>query len=149
MIKHKHNIIWEKWEDPFELKEEYGNDLENDVTEEEYNQLVSEIEKSYQEQEQQQQEQQSQQYRFILTPFGAVSPDQISLGKNFKFWIGHTNFNITSAVSGLIENTEGVEILDIYTRYRFRIAVGYSFTDREVMSAIQKIINKEVQPIVK
>ena len=52
MKKHKHNIIWEKWEDPFELKEDYGNDLENEVTEEEYNQLVSEIEKSYQEQEQ-------------------------------------------------------------------------------------------------
>ena len=149
MKKHKHNIIWEKWEDPFELKEDYGNDLENEVTEEEYNQLVSEIEKSYQEQEQQQQEQQSQQYRFILTPFGAVSPDQISLGKNFKFWIGHTNFNITSTVSGLIEDTEGVEILDVYTRYRFRIAVGYSFTDRDVMSAIQKTINKEVPPIVK
>ena len=71
MKKHKHNIIWEKWEDPFELKEDYGNDLEHDVTEEEYNQLVSEIEKSYQEQEQQQ-EQQSQQYRFILTPFGLL-----------------------------------------------------------------------------
>ena len=149
MKKHKHNIIWEKWEDPFELKEDYGNDLENEVTEEENNQLVSEIEKSYQEQEQQQQEQQSQQYRFILTPFGAVSPDQISLGKNFKFWIGHTNFNITSTVSGLIEDTEGVEILDVYTRYRFRIAVGHSFTDRDVMSAIQKTINKEVPPIVK
>jgi len=147
MKTHKHNIIWEKWEDPFELKEDYGDDLEHDVTEEEYNQLVSEIEKSYQEQETQ--EQQAQQYRFILTPFGAVSPDQISIGKNFKFWIGHTNFNITSVVSGIIEDTEGVEILDVYTRYRFRIAVGHSFTDREVMSAIQKTINKEVPPITK
>lgn len=144
MKKQKHNIIWEKWEDPFELKEDYEDDLQNDVTEEEYNQLVSEIEKGYQEQEQQ-----SQQYRFILTPFGAVSPDQISLGKNFKFWIGHTNFNITSQVSGIIEDTEGVEILDVYTRYRFRIAVGHSFTDRDVMTSIQKRINKEMPPVKK
>jgi hypothetical protein len=40
-----------------------------------------------------------------------------------------------------IENCEGVELLDVFTRYRFRIAVGKCFTDNEVMANITEKIN--------
>lgn len=135
----KMSITWEKWEDPFEIQEDYiqdyNEDYSEDLTEDEYQQLMDEVAEHHN-------DPQSAQYRFILTPFGAISPDQISIGKYFKFWIGHTNFDITSKISDIIEKTEGVEVLNIYTRYRFRIGVGQCFKDRNVMSSIQDKINE-------
>ena len=39
-----------------------------------------------------------------------------------------------------IEKIEGIEVLDILTRYRFRVGIAKLFRDREVMSAIQEVI---------
>ena len=144
MTKKKLSITWEKWEDPFapqedyieDYSEEYIEEYAEDLTEEEYQQLVEDVNEA------QSAEHQVPKYRFILTPFGAVSPDQISIGKYFKFWIGHTNFDITSQVSDIIEKTEGVEVLNVYTRYRFRIGIGHCFKDRNVMSYIQEKVNE-------
>ena len=57
-------------------------------------------------------------------------------GKIFNLWVGHTNFNITPGVANTIEETDGVETLDIFTRYRFRISAGKAFTDSVVMRSI-------------
>ena len=62
--------------------------------------------------------------------------------KIFNFWTGHTNFNIIDSVAYSIETTEGVETLDIFTRYRFRIGIGKAFEDREVMRSIEKKMYK-------
>ena len=35
-----------------------------------------------------------------------------------------------------IEQSEGVEILDIFTRYRFRVGIGKCFNDSETMKKI-------------
>jgi hypothetical protein len=58
--------------------------------------------------------------------------------------MGHTNFDITRRVAETIEITEGVETLDIYTRYRFRISVGKAFEDSMVMRTINKNVYKEL-----
>jgi hypothetical protein len=63
-----------------------------------------------------------------------------SASKIFNFWIGHTNFNISKPVSQIIENIEGVETLDIFTRYRFRIGIAKLFKPSEVMSSITNSI---------
>jgi hypothetical protein len=44
----------------------------------------------------------------------------------------------------IIETTSGVETLDIFTRYRFRIGVGKAFSDSEVMRDINNKIYKEL-----
>jgi len=62
-------------------------------------------------------------------------PDKI-----FKFWIGHTNFDITQEVFDKIEKIPGVEILNIWTRYRFRLGVGKAFEDRDVMNEIDRLV---------
>jgi hypothetical protein len=54
----------------------------------------------------------------------------------FNFWTGHSNFPITKKISDIIENTDGVETLNIFTKYRFRIAIGKSFKDSIVMTNI-------------
>jgi hypothetical protein len=73
----------------------------------------------------------------MATPMGIIPvTENTASGKIFNFWTGHTNFNITKKITSLIEETEGVETLDIFTRYRFRIAVGKAFDDSSVMRKI-------------
>ena len=47
--------------------------------------------------------------------------------KAFDFWIGHTNFDVTNRVASRIKRFEGVETLDVLTRYRFRVGFGKAF----------------------
>ena len=56
---------------------------------------------------------------------------QISMLANFDCWVGHTNFNITNSIKKALEESEGVEILKLTSRYRFFIGVGrmFDFTD--------------------
>jgi hypothetical protein len=56
--------------------------------------------------------------------------------KNFNLWIGHTNFSISASIANIIESTDGVETLDVFTRYRFRIGIGKVFSDSSVMRLI-------------
>lgn len=75
----------------------------------------------------------------IFTPFGVMPLTEQSLASSyFKFWVGHTNFKITYSFYKIISNIEGVETLDIFSPYRFRISVGKLFRDRDVMNNIRK-----------
>ena len=108
-------IIWEKWRDPF------GGDEDIDtLLDEEENEDITVV-----------------QSKVIVTPMGIIPLSENTIAsKIFKFWSAHTNFTVSKNVAILIEQIEGVETLDIYTRYRFRISVGKAFNDREVMSDI-------------
>jgi len=138
-------ILWQKWIDPYELPTDDGKVL-TDLSEEELDDSAHWD--SYVEglDEQNTDENKNQllfhsSTKAIMTPMGMIPMhEKTACTKIFKFWIGHTNFNITTDVSSTIENTEGVEILDIFTRYRFRIAIGKAFKDRNVMQTIQEAI---------
>lgn len=81
----------------------------------------------------------------IMTPFGILPLTEQSLAsRHFKFWVGHTNFmlgdgQLTSPedFEKIIGSVLGVESIDILTSYRFRIAIGKMFKDREVMSNVK------------
>lgn len=78
----------------------------------------------------------------IATPMGFMPVNYFqSFAKAFEFWMGHTNFDITHHVKDVIEAVPGVEILDVLTRYCFRIAVGKAFDGNDVKLAIQKALN--------
>lgn len=62
-------------------------------------------------------------------------PDKI-----FNFWIGHANFDISDKVAEKICAIPGVEVFNIWTRYRFRLGIGKSFTDRQVMNEIDRLV---------
>ncbi len=126
-------IVWEKWVDPYlqtiqdsvptgdeedeDLEEEYLED-EEDI--EEYG-SIDKLGK----------------FRAIATPMGIIPINESTAsGKIFNFWVGHTNFDITNALALIIEETAGVETLDIFTRYRFRIGIGKAFHDSKVMRDI-------------
>tara|TARA_R100001163_G_scaffold55355_1_gene42814 strand:- start:2362 stop:2832 length:471 start_codon:yes stop_codon:yes gene_type:complete len=77
----------------------------------------------------------------IMTPFGMMPLTEQCLASNhFKFWVGHTNFKLLKSYTKIIGSTEGVESIDILTPYRFRIAVGKLFSDRDVMSKVRKAL---------
>lgn len=119
-------IIWEKWHDPFsDIDEEY--DWEN--TESEY---VDDHE--------------HKNMLAIISPIGIIPYNEYTASdKIFNFWIGHTNFDISKKVVDTIEKCNGVEILDIFTRYRFRIAVGKNFKDSEVIYNINTSISNMLE----
>ena len=127
-----YDVYWEKWIDAYEVdidmelgdkemeKDEFGLFFEG-VPEEEQNSIKS--------------------IQTIFTPFGVLPLTEHSLASTyFKFWVGHSNFKITVSTNALISKVEGVESLDIFTPYRFRIAVGKLFRDRDVMSKIKDVM---------
>jgi hypothetical protein len=140
-------IIWEKWVDPFgkNIDDAKWTDYTNDIhdismlntnqhihSEEEVDGL-SDHEPSYNNASTE------DPIRVIASPLGLIPYNEYTASsKIFNFWLGHSNFDITAAIKDAIEKTEGVEILDIFTRYRFRIAVGKCFNDADVMSNINK-----------
>jgi hypothetical protein len=75
--------------------------------------------------------------RVIMTPMGIIPyTDNTASNKIFNLWVGHTNFDITTPIVKMIESYPGIETLDIFTRYRFRIGVGKLFNAGEVMSTL-------------
>jgi hypothetical protein len=131
-------IIWEKWVDPFGDNQEetkwtdYNNQIDhinNDTDQEDSpnNGLTLS----------------NRPIRVIASPLGLIPYNEhTASSKIFNFWIGHSNFNICDQVKNTIEQTEGVEILDIFTRYRFRIAIGKCFENSDVMSRINTNVYK-------
>jgi hypothetical protein len=132
MLKHNNKIIWEKWIDPYlaELPETEWPDFNN---------------ASYTEEEEYDDEEEPTKHSMyaISSPMGLIPYNEYNASsKIFNFWMGHTNFDITQKVSDAIEKTPGIEILDVFTRYRFRIAIGKSFKDRDVMGDVNNNIRQ-------
>ena len=124
-----YDVYWEKWVDAYE---EQAAILEQLVVEEE------EEEELYEEEEIVEKLQSLNHIKTIMTPFGIMPLTEHSLAsQHFKFWVGHSNFKLTDKVYQVVGNTKGVETLDILTPYRFRIAIGKMFVDRDVMSTVR------------
>jgi hypothetical protein len=134
MLNKESIIIWEKWVDPFGQNIDsvewpgYDNDLSDDSDEIDDNFLkrpTKEIKK----------------INAIITSMGIIPYNEhTDCTKIFNFWVGHTNFDISKNVASSIESIDGVETLDVFTRYRFRVAFGKAFNDRDVMNEINNTI---------
>lgn len=120
-------VVWEKWVDPFgqALEEAKWTDYENKIEDIEDLDLIEDEGLDV------------RQIKAIATPMGIIPYNELtSPAKLFNFWVGHTNFDITARIVSIIETTPGVEILDIFTRYRFRVGIGKCFSDSETMKLI-------------
>jgi hypothetical protein len=128
-------IIWQKWVDPFGADSEeskwtdYTNDsppINTSLLDEDEKDIIPQPNKSV---------------KVIASPMGLIPYNEhTASGKIFNFWTGHTNFDITKQIVDIIDLIEGVETLDIFTRYRFRIGIGKCFEDSSVMSEINQTI---------
>jgi hypothetical protein len=125
-------IIWEKWQDPIlshlgdinnHLMEQTPEDIDEDIVNYEEPEKIS------------------YKYPIVITPMGMLPySEKTSCETVFNFWTGHTNFSISKEISDILERCDGVEALDVFTRYRFRIAIGRAFKDSNIMSSINKKI---------
>lgn len=121
-------IIWEKWIDPFgeNIEETKWNNYDDDNMDQSTELFNDHINQNME-----------KPVKVIASPLGLIPYNEYTASsKIFNFWIGHTNFNISQQISKIIEETEGVELLDIFTRYRFRIAIGKCFNDNNIMTNI-------------
>lgn len=133
-------VIWEKWRDPFGYDEEYYM-LENKSVDSEEDEMEGGL-PSYQDNPD---DYHPKNIRVMATPMGIIPVTEYTAsGKIFNFWTGHTNFDITEKIAGLIEKIDGVEALDIFTRYRFRIGIGKAFNDSIVMRNITNKVYKHL-----
>jgi hypothetical protein len=133
-------IIWEKWIDPFgrDVDETKWTDYNN--TANDLNDLLppyDELDENFDSHKRIL----NNPIKVIASPLGLIPYNEhTASSKIFNFWLGHTNFNISNQIKDLIEQSEGIEILDIFTRYRFRIAIGKCFTDAVIMNNVNKKI---------
>ena len=124
-----YDVYWEKWIDAFE---EVDEELASEITE------IEEALNSEELIEQEQLFQSVSHIKSIVTPFGVLPLTEYTMAsKYFKFWVGHSNFKLTEIFYKIIGQHPGIETLDILTPYRFRIAVGKLFVDRDVMTSVR------------
>ncbi len=125
-------IIWEKWTNP--LFNIHNNAIIDDNDSEEYVDFDNDDT-----------DVKNTPLDIMITPMGIIPLEEIKdCEKIFNFWTGHTNFDISKKIAHLIENTDGVETFDVFTRYRFRVGFGKAFQDREVMGSINTRIYNTV-----
>lgn len=121
----KKRVKFEKWTDPLNsnLKE---TEWAGERDEEEYDEIKGTT------------------FRNVMhTPFGLLTlTDSAMAATHFDFWWMHTNFDITNEFKDVVKQVQGVETLEIYTRYRARVGFPKSgfFITRDVMGDIQKAI---------
>lgn len=134
---HSIQIIWEKWIDPFgeDIEETQWNNYDDNDEDIDNISTQQELFKN-----------KSKPIRVISSPMGLIPYNEYtSSSKIFNFWVGHTNFNLSKEIIDLIESCCGVEILDVFTRYRFRLGIGKCFNDSDVMQKIQDIVSESLK----
>lgn len=149
-MNNKPIIIWEKWRDPYgsdDTTEIHGM-IEDIIDRKIANQHDEETgeESAIPEEPMHNMDFVKHKIPMMITPVGLIPfTENTAPGKIFNFWTGHSNFNITQKILDIIETTNGVETLDIFTRYRFRIGVGKAFKDSEVMHDINQQIYSYIE----
>lgn len=145
-MKKTYKVGWQKYEDVIEeqISSPIVDQLYNamirkseesiieDLTEEELEQMERMIEQDM-----------SQTNEMINIPEGLAN--EISLATNFDCWIAHTNFNLTESIKNELDQIEGVEMLKIFSRYRFLIGVGRMFNFSDVRQEIESIFKDNNQ----
>lgn len=119
-------IIWEKWVDPYGQNMDsiewpgYDNNNEEEMETIKYEKINA-----------------------IATSMGIIPYNEhTDCTKIFNFWVGHTNFNLSKYIVEKLQLVDGVETLDIFTRYRFRISFGKAFNERDIINSINNSIKE-------
>jgi hypothetical protein len=74
----------------------------------------------------------------VFTPIGVFNIlDPFNPIRHYEFRIGNTNFGITHEVQDILEETPGVEILRVLSRYKFVVGIGKMFSFGDVRRAIE------------
>lgn len=132
-------IVWEKWRDPFIGYDE--NDVDIDHERDIIDNYIDHVNENDPEKNLNTVHN-NEGIKVISTPMGLIPYNEYTASsKIFNFWTGHTNFNLSESIVNILQNTDGVETLDIFTRYRFRLGIGKVFDETSVKQQIWDNIN--------
>jgi len=120
-------IGWQKYEDV--IQTEMYSPLASIILEE-LNTVTEEDEDEY--------EQEMHETESLIVPKNFY--ETVSLMSRFDCWIGHTNFNLKNSIKNKLNEVDGIEVLNIISRYRFFIGIGKMFKFTEVRKDIEKTI---------
>lgn len=77
--------------------------------------------------------------KFVVGPMGIIPVGEKQRpSASYNLWVGHTNFDLTEPVFLKLEQVPGVEVLQVFTRYRFWLGVGDMFDPDDVHEAIRE-----------
>lgn len=77
----------------------------------------------------------------LVGPLGIVPLHEDNLPSAiWNFWMGHTNFGLTDGMVKRIKAVPGVEALNVYSPYRFRLAIAKAFDPRDVRLGIDACV---------
>ncbi len=83
----------------------------------------------------------------IVGPMGIISLSEgVNLEEIYNFYIMHTNFDITYDIKDKLEKLDGIESLDVFTRYRARIGIGLAFNEHRVFRSVEDLLITEEEP---
>jgi len=131
----KYLILWQKWEDPL-------TQMQNQIKIQIRNQYINQnlTPNGYNEENNQIPIPQIQSFPMMATPMG-LFPAPIPNMSTFNFWIGHSNFKVTEPIWNILNNAHGIESLDLFSPYRFRISVGQAFNEVAVKRNIAQTVS--------
>jgi hypothetical protein len=136
----KKAIGWQKYEDHLD-KQVSSPFLQNIMMKIMSNRLVDEEESG--EEEEEDGDIINDSHQNIMMPISPQLLNDIQVISTFDCWIGHTNFDITNLIKDKLNKVDGIELLKIYSRYRFLIGVGHMFNFKEVRKSIEKTLLEE------
>lgn len=143
-------IIWHKWSDPMaslvmNAKKDSGNHQEMYDDDDEDPHLQSFQDSMYGENDVKWDRDNEETRKIgpcIVGPNGIIPITEGNIpSKLYNFWIGHTNVDLGVNKRGdAIASVDGVETIDFFTRYRFRVAIGKAFSQEEVKKNMEKAL---------
>lgn len=142
-------IIFEKWVDPYGADNEdmawpgaFGTMESDNKNDDNDSNLFDDNEDFLEEDENvdlMKMMKQTKPMQHLITPMGLIPiTEWSSPGSLFNLWTAHTNFRMTKNIKRIVNATEGIETLDVFTPYRWRFAIGKAFDSVEVKQTLLK-----------
>ena len=148
MSKDVKQIGWQKYEDYIEkqLSCPILHNIINNMMSDNIEDIISDDEEEDDESYDEEDEDKKTIASIALSKLMPLTPqilEDVAMLSNFDCWIGHTNFDVTPRIKDKLNRIPGVEILKIFSRYRFFVGIGQMFDFQNVRYEIEKELIKE------
>lgn len=148
MSKDIKQIGWQKYEDYIEkqLSCPILHNIINNMISDNIEDIISDDEEEDDESYDEEDEDKKTIASIALSKLMPLTPqilEDVAMLSNFDCWIGHTNFDVTPRIKDKLNRIPGVEILKIFSRYRFFVGIGQMFDFQNVRYEIEKELIKE------
>ena len=139
-MKKTHKIGWQKYEDVIESQ------ISSPLIEKIYQQMSRMVQEAEEDEEIdfKSEEEENLEFGPLMLNLDENISGEIAIANNFDCWVAHTNFNLTEQIKNELDSVDGIEMLKVFSRYRFLVGVGRMFNFADVRKNIEtKLKSKE------